>query len=251
MSSVTQFIYKDCLQMQPFEPPEPKGKKSKYGDDKNCWLCGGDTESKGWHVKDVVGSAFTDTNQAVSLASSTMCYSCAALMKKEAWQPACEKHGHSPYFPVKDGKKPFLSNWMFSSHVFSKGFWLRPERKDLAEVLLNPPKAPFVISIADMGKKHVLFKSKVSHSSDVYFVNLDERVMQVHAKKFAEILDTVESAYEFFSKDSLLTGNYNQAAIMKVGLKKWQEVEAKLAELRKSSYDMLLLACFVARKADS
>lgn len=248
--STTQIVYKDLLGMPPFEPAEPKGKKSKYGQDSSCWLCGGDTEQLGHHVKDVITSSFTDTNVAKCLDSQTVCYSCAALMKKEAWQAACEKHGHSPYFHVKDDKKPALSSWMFSSHVFSKDGWLRPSRQEFAEILINPPSPPFVITIAEVGKKHVIFKAQTNYSKDKFFVQFDEDQILIGAKKFKEILSKVEDAYAFFSKDSILTGNYNQAAILKAGFKTWQNHESKLAKIRNSDKPMLKVACFVARKVE-
>jgi hypothetical protein len=248
--STTQVIYKEILGMPPFEPPEPKGKKTKYGQDDQCWLCGGETEGLGHHIKDVITSSFTDTNAAKNLESQTVCYSCAALMKKEAWQAASEKHGHSPYFPVKDGKSPVLSNWMFSSHVFSKDGWLRPSRQEFAEILCNPPATPFVIAIAEVGKKHVLFRSAVNYSKEQYIVQFDEEKILIDKEKFKEILRAVEAAYLFFSKDSILTGEYNQAAILKVGLKTWREHEDVLKPMRKQFLKMLKVACFVARKID-
>lgn len=248
--SVTQVVYKDLLGMADFEPPEPKGKKTKHGADEKCWLCAGETNGKGWHVKDAISSAFTDTSLAHCPQSQTICDSCVALMKREAWEIACEKHGHSPYFPAKDDKKPALANWMFSSHVFSKEGWLRPDRKDIAEILLDPPKPPFVITLADVGKKHVIFKSHVSYSQDDYFVNIDETTISVNRSDFAELLDIVENAYRHFSKDSLLTGDYNQAAVLKAGLSVWREIEGKINPFRQSKQELLRLACFVARKAE-
>ena len=246
--SVTQTVYKHMLAMPDFEPPEPKGKKPKYGQDDTCWLCAGDTNQKGWHVKDAISSAFTDTNLARCPQSQTICDSCVALMKKEAWQQACEQYAHSPYFPVKEGKKPALANWMFSSHVFSKNNWLRPERVQIADILLNPPEPPFVITLADVGKKHVIFKSQVSYSQDDYFVNIDELTVVVNRDDFEKLLAIVEQAYQFFSKDSILTGDYNQAAVLKAGLSVWREIEDKIRPYRQSKQKLLRLACFVARK---
>ena len=249
--SVTQLIYKDLLGMPPFEPPEPKGKKAKYGNDDKCWLCGGESEQLGHHVKDVITSSFTDTNIAKCLDSQTICYSCAALMKKEAWQAACEKHGHSPYFPVKDDKKPALASWMFSSHVFSKDGWLRPSRQEFADILLSPPQPPFVITLADSGKKHVIFRARVNHSKDKYFIQFDENTIFIDRKIFNDVLILVEDAYQYFSKDSILTGDYNQAAIMKAGLATWQKYEMQFKKIRHKFKDILKVACFVARKMDA
>lgn len=237
--SVTQTVYKELLNMPDYEPP-------RFGSDAQCWLCAGDTDGKGWLIKDAITSAFTDASLAACPKSQTMCQACVALMKKEAWQQACEKHGHTPFFPIKNGKKPAMANWMFSSHVFSKDGWLRPERKEIAGILLNPPSAPFVIVLAEVGKKHTIFKSKVSYSRTQYFVNLDEKTILVDLNKFKELLALVENAYKYFSKDSILTGNYNQAAVMAVGLSTWREIESQIKHWRGD--DLLRLACFVARK---
>lgn len=66
--------------------------------------------------------------------------------------------------------------------------------------------------------------------------------------KFATLLELVESAYQYFSKDSILTGNYNQHAVLQVGLKVWRDYEEQLKQYRKDDADLLKLACFVARK---
>lgn len=247
--SNTQTIYKNLLNMPVFEPSEPKAKKTKYGEDDKCWLCGGEAEGLGHHLKDVITSSFTDTNSAKCLTSKTVCYSCAALMKKEAWELACAKHGHSPFFPVKDGKAPFLSNWMFSSHVFSADGWKRPDRKDLADILLNPPSPPFVVTIADAGKKHVIFRAKVNNSKDTFFIQMDDETIFIDRILFSKILDLVKIMYESgFSKDSILTGEYNQAAIIKFGLSAWHALECIAKQYRYTDQQMLRVACFVVQK---
>lgn len=249
--SSTQFIWSECLGMPDFDPPEPKGKRPKYGQDADCWLCGGETEGKGWHLKDVIGAAFTDGNDAVSVESETVCNQCAALMKKEAWEPACVKFDHSPYFPVKDGKKPFMSSWMFSSHVFAKGLWFQPARSEVRNHLLNPPEPPFVMSFAAVGKKHVLFRSSIAQSRELFFVNLDEKNILVNRGRFKEFLELFEQAYtDGFSKESLLTGEYNQAAIMKYGIAKWRELESQLSAMRELDSDLFTLVSYAAQKND-
>lgn len=248
--SVTQFIWKTALGMSEFEPPLPKGRRGKYGADSSCWLCAGETEGKGWHIKDVIGSAFTDTASAKSPSSQTVCYSCAALLKKEAWEQACNKYDYFPYFPVKEGKKPFMSSWMFASHVFSDGVWLMPSRQEMRGHLLEPPNPPFVISVSDMGKIHVLFRCEVSLSNDDFFVNLDTETIRVNRAIFAKILSDVEDGYIDFSKESMLTGEYNQAAIMRTGLKRWREVESVIKKHRSENNGMLKLAVFVSIKKE-
>lgn len=249
--TVTQFIWSECLGMEPFEPPEPKGKKTKYGADTHCWLCGGETHGIGWHLRDIVGAAFTDGNDAKRIDSNTICQQCSALMKKEAWEPACLKFGHSPYFPIKEGKKPFMSSWMFSSHVFSKGAWAQPARSEAREHLLSPPEPPFVMSFAAVGKKHVLYGATINHSRDRFCVNLDEIKVLVDRARYTELLGIFESAYtDGLSKESLLTGDYNQAAVMKYGIQKWRKLELVLSQCRQEDPKLLELVSYSAQKID-
>lgn len=242
MRSVTQFVWSECLGM-------PVYKADKAGSDESCWLCGGDTDGEGHSIKSIIGAAFTDTTIARNNNSKTVCYQCAALMKKDAWVVACEKFNLPPHFPVKDDKKPFLSNWMFSSHVFSVGKWERPERNEVRSHLLNPPKPPFVMVFSLVGKKHVIFKSEINTNNDVFFVNVDENKILVDRVVFETILKEFEYAYNMgFSKDSLVTGNYNQAAAMKVGISTLREIEVLMREYRMREPDMLFLAGFCAQK---
>lgn len=251
MTTVTQFIWTECLGMDPFEPPEPKGKRDKYGQNAFCWLCGGNTHGIGWHLKDIVGAAFTNGNDAKRVDSETICQQCAALMKKEAWEQSSIKFGYSPFFPVTTGKKPFLSNWMFSSHVFAKGFWARPDRSEVRDQLLSPPEPPFVMSFAAVGKKHILYSTAINHSRDFFLVNLDEKKIIVDRVKYTELLEVFERAYtDGFSKDSLLTGEYNQAAVLKCGLRKWREIEKVMAAWRRCDHDLLELVSYSAQKTD-
>lgn len=233
MKTVTQFIWQDALDMGVFEPQEPKAKKQKHGKDAECWLCSGDTEGLGWHSKDVIGSSFTDSNIAKAVHSQTVCYSCVALMKKEGWELACAKHGISPYFPIKDDKPPFLSNWMFNSHCFSTVGWMTLNRAQARDVLLNPPNPPFAITLAAVGKKHVIFRAKTNDDIDNFFVQLDDDTIFINRQEYTKLLAIFEEGYNLgFSKDSMLTGEYNQASILKTGLKEWRKIDDEVKKHR-------------------
>lgn len=249
--TTTQWVWGECLGMPANLPPEPKGKMSRFADDPVCWLCGGLTGGHGWHFKDVIGSAFTDFNAAKATHSKAICGSCAALMKKECWERACKAHGHSPHFPAKDGKKPFMANWMFSSHVFSTQGWQRPDRSAARSVLLDPPTPPFVITLAAVGKKHVIFRARLNHDRQRFTVQMDEEEVVVVRSRFAELLREFEAAYEMgFSKDSLLTGNYNQAVVLKVGVGRWREIEESMSVWRRREPGLMQLAHFCGQKPE-
>jgi hypothetical protein len=245
MKSNTQTIWRDFLQMPDFLPVKPP-----KSIDSQCWLCGGETDGIGWDLKAAIGGAFTDHPAAKASHSQTLCCACAALTSKDAFVMACEKHGHSPYFPAKDGKPPFLSNWMFNSHVFSEQAWRMPSRAEMRDVLLSPPEPPFAITLANAGKKHVIFRAPVNHSRDLFSIQFDEQTALIDRNRFAAMLQQFEAAYALgFSKDSLLTGQYNTAVCMKIGLATWRNVEEGMAECRLKHGELLKIVAFCAKKS--
>jgi len=237
----TKWIWRDALGMGDYSPPAPK-------DYVACWLCGGPAPG-GWEKNKVIGAAFTDGNLARAPHSRGVCQECAALMAKDGWVLACERHGHNPYFPVKDEKKPFLANWMFSSHCVSAAEWLRPARADARNLLLSPPEPPFVMTLAAVGKKHVLFRAPVNHSRKSFIVQLDDDSVLIRSSVFSDLMRDFEDGYSRgFSKDSLLSGDYHPAAMMSAGLSAWHEIEQRMSAWRQREPSMLRVAHFCAQK---
>ncbi|MBC9130670.1 hypothetical protein FcAc13_05030 [Frischella sp. Ac13] len=242
--SNTQTIWYNMLKMNDFIPP----KKNKHNDE-HCWLCSGKLNENSWSIKDAITSSFTDVSLAKNNTSNSVCCACVGLMKKEAWVEACEKHGNSPYFPIKEGKEPYLANWVFFSHIFNDNKWIMPTRAELEQCLLNPPQPPFSIIITETGKKHLIFKANISLSKDNFFVQLEEQSINVYLDDFKKLHSTVKEAYNLgLSKESILTGNYNYSTVLKIGLKKWQNIECELKKARNTDKKLLTLSCFVVQK---
>lgn len=244
MKSNTQTIWQDLLQLphfiagKPLADPHPR-----------CYLCGGDTQGQGYRLRDGLGTLFTDTALVKAIDSTAICGSCAALMCSGGYQQACERYGFDAYFPIKDGKKPLIANWMFYSHCFSEKKWQKMDRAQAREVLLSPPEPPFVITLAAVGKKHVIFRAAINYSRDLFSVQLDELSIRIDRAKFTDVLAKFESAYALgLSKDSLVTGNYNQAACLKVGLQQWRTIEDYFQIIRLQLPDLLKVVSFCAIK---
>lgn len=246
MKSNTQTIWQDLLQLPPFVAGKPLADPHP-----SCYLCGGATEGVGYRLRDGLGSLFTDTALVKAIDSNAVCGSCAALMCSDGYKQACERYGFDAYFPAKEGKKPLIANWMFYSHCFSAGRWQKMDRATVREVLLSPPDPPFAITLAAVGKKHVIFRAAVNHSRERFSVQLDELAVMIDRRRFAEVLALFEGAYNMgLSKDSLLTGDYNQAAALKIGLKKWHEIEEAFKPIRVKTPDLLKVVAFCAQKLD-
>lgn len=251
--SITQWFWHECLGMDDWLPPEPKSKKKeRFGPDQDCWLCGGPTHGKGWPLKDGIPPTFTDFNQAKAPWSLTACGACVAMSSSAAYGQYAEREGKPLTFPVKEGKKPRALNWLYFSHVVSPTEYHQPDRKQWRDLLLEPPEPPFLMAMAVNGKKHVIFRGMANNSRDQYVVQADEERIHVDRAQFAEMLAQFEEAYNAgFSKDSLLTGQYNQAAIMSAGLSVWRRVEEQMSYWRQHHPGLLQLAHFVGQKKDS
>lgn len=242
--TATQWIWRDSLSMPPFLPE----RAALAG---LCWLCGGATEA-GWPLKAALSGAFTDHNLAAVPHSPCVCDCCVALMRKEAWVSACERHGHSPYFPIVEGKAPFLSNWMFSSHCFSGDGWRRPSRAEVRDILLHPPRPPFVISLALVGKKHVLFRAPLNHARERFGVQADENTLTIDHARFTDVLTRVEYGLALgLSRDGMQSGRYHPAAMLAAGAARWRDLEQRLATDRRQSAAELLLACYAAHRHEA
>lgn len=249
-NSVTQWFWHECLGMGEWLPPEPKSKKKqRFGPDQECWLCGGPTHGRGWHLKDGIPPTFTDFNQAKAPWSLTACGACVAMSSSAAYGAYAEKAGKPTTFPVKPGKKPRALNWLYFSHVVSPSVYHQPDRKQWRDLLLDPPEPPFVMAMAVNGKKHVIFRCAINASRDQFTVQADEQRVYVDRDVFRQLLSQFEEAYTAgFSKDSLLTGHYNQAAILSAGLARWREIERQMSHWRTHEPGMLMLAHFCAQK---
>lgn len=251
--TITQWFWHDCLRMPHWLPPEPKNKKkARFGADDVCWLCGGHVEpGAGWVLKDALAPTFTDFNQAKAPWSQTVCGACVALSSSSAYAAYARGVGKPEFFPVKEGKKPRALNWLYFSHVVTPAEYHQPDRKQWRELLLNPPEPPFAMCMAVNGKKHVIFKGAISYSRDQYTVQADDTRIFVDREKLAELMELFEQAYAMgFSKDSLLTGNYNQAAIMAVGIAAWREIEQQMARWRSLEPGLMQLCHFCAQKPE-
>lgn len=247
--SVTQWIWHDALKNPDWLPLEPK-RGERFGGDADCWLCGGPTHGKGWPLSKGLKPTFTDFSQAKAPHSLSVCGACVALSDSSAYTQYAEKTGRPTTFPLKPGKtyaRPL--NWLYMSHVITLDDHQTPDRKAWRDILLNPPEPPFVMAMAVNGKKHVIFRSVVNQSRDNFVVQADETRVQVGREVFTQMLTEFEEAYALgFSKDSLLTGTYNQASVLKVGVGRWREIEARMERWRKTAPGMMQLAHFCGQK---
>jgi len=208
----------------------------------HCWLCGGDVVN-GHKLRDIVPETLTNHNQASSPSSGYVCAECAAMTSKESWEEYVDNNQEMGL------KKGYAVSWRCYSHAAWDGHHECPKRDRWRELLESPPDPPFVFCIAISSQKQILFRSKISFSTDVFYVQFEDETLLISRRAFLSVIYVFEELYSGgFSKDSIKTGSYNSKRVMKFGIKKWRSLDDKIATFRSSNINEIKLAHFCAQK---
>lgn len=233
MSQITssQFAWKivgDGREHPPPHDPAP---------DTPCWLCGGDTNGKGWQRAIWLPPTFTNHNLAARITSPSICQSCVAMSSKDTWERYVSAH---PEMGLKTGH---AMSWRSYSHAFSEAGHECPGRARWRELLINPPKPPFVFCISTSGQKHLVFRCRIAGSRELYPVQFEDTKMRVRRTSIVRCLaDFEEGLAAGLSRDGLLTGRYNSKYALKAGLKQWRDIEKRIGRWRRVEPWILTLA---------
>lgn len=238
--TVTQFVAR-VLRLLPCDPPPEKRGAERWAYDSTCWLCGGETGGKGWPQSVAISPTFTQQNTAKCSDSNTVCCSCAALTRAETFQSMVRSRGIQIKIWTQAG-------WHCYSHlILEDGSYSAPTRKEMRAVLLSPPAGKWLLSINTTGQKHTIFRGTVASGRDMFPVQMDESTIWCRAASLRACMADFEAICALgFSKDSILTGQYNHTQMMKVGLSRWRPAEQRMELWRADDPGLLSLVHMVA-----
>lgn len=223
----TQFLYQ-CMQIKP-KVITPMGKEVVYQPIKTnplpystrCWLCGGVTTT-GMHKKDIIKDTFTDHGIAKAPCNDYVCEACCWALSERSLR-------NYSIFANEDGIQ-------------------HPSRSQIRDILLSLNREPFLLCIAVSGQKWLHFKTPINYTLMEPVVLLEETPIKINLYAFREMIQKTEYMYNLgFSKDSILSGNYNISQIMKVGLKNFEAAEREMKAFRKKGRQFEL-AVFLSQK---
>ncbi|MBW2084460.1 MAG: hypothetical protein JRI54_00290 [Deltaproteobacteria bacterium] len=196
--------------------PAPEGKLSGQ-----CWLCGCRPET-GHPKKKIIKPTFTDHDLAKIPWSEMVCEHCIwALSYRELRNYSLLATGNGLY------------------HL---------SRLQIRETLLQPPKPPFLMTVAESGQRWLHFKAKVNLSNQKFTVRMDNYDVMVVPGRFKDLLNIIESLYQVFTKKEIETGQYQSHRIREFGLERWEQLEKTIAPVRRSS--LFQLALFIAQREE-
>lgn len=121
-----------------------------------CFYCGAPAD-----CKLVLSSSFIDWWIAKQPESKHICRGCEISIDEKI------------DIPGKDKKQKTRNySWLITSE--RKQHYTKGDKLAIAEVLLNPPPAPWAFAIAESGQKHLLYRTPVnSHDAEPYAVQLE------------------------------------------------------------------------------
>jgi hypothetical protein len=216
----------------------------------NCAICGLGIE-EGFKFSSLFSRSTFNLNHDMAMPDSAyVCNECSVFFSRENWRLYCERNNLDPYFPLVEGKKPFLANWMFFSHYFAKNeHRIVKKRQDWREYLLNPPKPPFCFVLTTLAKKHLIFKSEISYASDSYPIRFEDRIIYINIKTFKKALTAFEILYSAgLNKSSIKTGDYNSSMLLKVNKKTFIDNEKVINSYRVENPNYLEVCEFIGAK---
>jgi hypothetical protein len=127
-----------------------------------------------------------------------------------------------------------------------------PKRIEVKEWLLNPPKPPFTIAIAESGQKHILFLAQEGYSRNHFPVQFEMDCLQIDRVAFSDLLAQYEKLLQAgFSKAEIDSGNYRPDRLL-ANIDIWQIYDAAISKERSSGKPsrLLQLISFVAIKPE-
>lgn len=156
-----------------------------------CIMCANETKN-GFLAKDYIKDArFTNFDELENVQSDVICEYCAACMKEPKLRRSCYIADEKQIIWLK---KNDIENYVF----------------DLGNIV----QGQFVVCITESFKKHTSFKAIVNQDTKRYTITHENYKFVFDVRKMEKVYAVLNEMYLYFSKDELLTGDYNAYYIM-------------------------------------
>lgn len=211
-----------------------------------CWLCGGACGPEARQREDVIAPTFTQHNLAAVADSQVVCGACEAFTLAASWQGVVARRGMQLKTWTQAG-------WHSYSHFIAEpDVYECPRPGRVREILLDPPCRPWLLGINDTGKKHTIFRAAVNTGRNLWAVHYADSLVRTSTIEFTSCLNAFEAMVAAgFSKDSVLTGDYHPASLMKAGLAAARSLDANVAPYRRQQPDLLQLVAYCSRSVSA
>lgn len=195
-----------------------------------CTVCGEELKEGGIKSKKLFSNNYTDWSVHKNPEGRYVCAACAFCI---LLNPAPGRVSLKKYSFVASRDRLKICN-----------------RAEMRDVLLEPPKPPFVAVCSESQKKHLITKAAISYSRERYYCNLEERVIPVRREKMIALVRETEVLNSLgVAKAEMLSGRVNISRLFSVYDFEGCERIMKRVEAIKDEPE-LPIALFVGQKID-
>lgn len=200
----------------------------------NCYLCG-KPANQPLELKD----SFTGHSLAKCPESQFLCDRCYAPIngdEKQLWYWSEKKNKWSKLWG-RSLTRLYVGDKLKSPTIEGEREGLKivsnlAKRVEIREWLINPPKPPFTIAIAESGQKHILPWALDAQSREYFPVQFELDTVWVDVRKFRTYLEAYEKLMGLgFSKTEINSGNYKSDHMMKAW-GQFERPESAIAPIR-------------------
>lgn len=190
----------------------------------------GDKISEGVKLKDITGGNFTDY-EFVKYESEYVSINTALCITQS--------------IENEKGKLNSLRNYSF---ICTENELKLLSRDDFMIFLLEPPEPPFIFAYSFNNKKHISYKSVISHSKSEYFVCTDTLGnVKFELEKVKSLYPILQSWYTknneihkvnetYFNKTEILSSSDNFQKIKQYGIDKYYNENAMIDKYRNTAF---------------
>jgi CRISPR type IV-associated protein Csf1 len=148
----------------------------------HCYYCGAfctDDHKKSDYVKDT----FTNRDIVKFPGSEFVCSGCVESLGRGPDEMVMID-GSVKVRTNERGMQPRMYSWVLTE--YKKIAATKAHIKELREIILNPPKPPFSIILADSGQKQLIFRAPVAMSRDYFPVMLEDGIIYIKPKELQQ-----------------------------------------------------------------
>jgi CRISPR type IV-associated protein Csf1 len=150
--------------------------------DNKCYYCGSLCSDK--YVKNkYVKKTFTNRDIVKYPESGFVCGSCVETMSSDYSVVLFDGE-------LREHSRVRLYCWVITEN--NKKAYTKKHISLLREIILNPPDPPFIIVLADGGKKQLLFRSEIAYDKNIFPVMLEEKIIIVNRNLLNERLELAD-----------------------------------------------------------
>lgn len=157
--------------------------KNNPGKDK-CYYCGNSCDDS-YTKKEYVKPTFTNRNIVHYPGSDYVCGPCVESLSSDV------------DIELLDGEKRERQRVRGYSWIITKGKRIAATKrhiKQLREIVLSPPKTPFIIILSDSGQKQLIFRAPIAMNREYYPLLLEDAVINVRPEELKTMVIIAEKA---------------------------------------------------------